>query len=122
MMSRTDNSVHLTREELSVIREWISDNGIKIKDARLLIEAYRRFHSFNEDNEPLSAAWLGLGDEREYGNSPYFTLANSDVFATKPIPRWWKLTERGCLVLSSLNTRLPWRKQMAPAMFGGEVI
>lgn len=101
-----------------IIYNWKRQNKLKTKDARLLLEAYRRFFMFHK-NKPISQAWLGLGF-REYDHSPFFIPVHRQ--RTPRTMAWYKLNESGLSLISKLITLLPWRKEYSLPIFEGKLI
>lgn len=107
---------NLSDDEYNTIKEWKKENKLKKPDAKLLIEAYRRFHAFHK-GETLSEAWTGLG-MREYDYSIFF----EPVFnrsRPKRCAAWFRLTQSGRSLVSRLNARLPWRPGLNRCLYEG---
>jgi predicted alpha/beta-fold hydrolase len=98
--------------DIDTIRQWKKLNNLKNKDAYLLLEAYRRFHSFYQSTD-IKTAWVGLGTYSIY-NSEYFTPIS---LGSKKVTNWWLLTKKGCKLVEHLTVILPWKKQFTEDIF-----
>lgn len=89
----------------NAVHQWAKRFKLNQRDEILLVEAYRRYHSFARCGGNISSAWLGLGVPSIYGKSSFFRSAGS---ITPHVLNWWLLTEKGINALVDLNASLPW--------------
>lgn len=99
------------------IINWMKENKLKTSEARLLLEAYRRYHMFHK-NKTISEAWIGLG-KKEYDNSSFFSPVHKrpDKYLG-----WYRLNKTGTIMVSRLNALLPWKKEYNLPIFEGRII
>jgi hypothetical protein len=109
------------------VQEWVKRNRLGARQARMLLEAYRRFYMFEKPRKtPLSDAWLGLGGS-EYRDSKYFQGISSSIsLPIKNYPllgvNWYKLSDKGKSVMSDLIAHLPWKSSLNQVIFDNELI
>jgi hypothetical protein len=98
-------------------KKWIKENKLKLTDAKLLLEAYRRYHMFGiEENKSLSEAWTGLGGSI-YNKSEYFKRVNSN--SDPRYTNWYQLTQSGVQLVEKLISDLPWDEDYNSELFTG---
>ena len=100
----------------NAVLPWAKRFKLNKRDECLLVEAYRRYHSFAlRDGHNISSAWLGLGLPSIYGKSSFFRALN--IVATPRVLNWWLLTQKGIDALTDLNARLPWDTEYTGILF-----
>lgn len=104
----------LNYRQIQILKDWIKEHKLSKEDAALLIEAYRRYHSFHQ-GEDLRTAWVGLGDGKEYEKSKYFRNIHNMSDLTHSC--WWGLTDEGVEVLDPLLTKLSWDTDLQQSLF-----
>jgi hypothetical protein len=77
---------------------------ISKRDKRLLIEAYRRYNQFHQ-NEPLNKAWVILGTSSSLYKSKYFKCATT---VTPNVLNWWTLSDLGVKMMKELLKLNTW--------------
>ena len=82
-------------------------------DKVLLVEAYRRYKSYHNDND-IKSCWLGLGTKSDY-KSKFFKLAK--LSDDKYISHWWVLTDKGIEIMKKIIENNDWDKSMKLKLF-----
>lgn len=90
-----------------------------VRDAKLLLEAYRRFHMFEiEKGRTLETAWLGYGIPEKY-KSVFFESIGMQIPDENGN---YKLSAKGVEVIGDLNVILPWNSGMNITIFEEKVL
>jgi hypothetical protein len=88
------------------IRVWKESNKLSLKNAHMLLEAYRRYHMFHKD-EPLNKAWVGLGYVPHYKSKYFYPIHDM----SPRVQQWWGLTDEGVRVVEDLISKLKWKEE-----------
>jgi hypothetical protein len=100
--------------DLDTIQQLEKRYKLTKKDLCLLVEAYRRYHSFHQGTD-IRKAWVGLGAPSVFRKSKYFKPVGDTI--TPRVDNWWLLTEEGVEFVEALSISLPWKPAYTTDLF-----